>query len=273
MKSLRHCATVLVLSSIVVPVSAHAHRAWMLPSSMVTSGKEPIVTIDAVTSEDLFDFAGMPIKLDGLSITAPDGTSVPGENAITGPHRSSFDVKLMQKGTYRIANVSKAVMAAYKVGGEMKRWRGAEEDLAKLIPANAEDLQVTRLQTRVETFVTYEAAGGKALQPVGSGLELIPVTQPTDLLVGDASIFKLLLDGKPVADATVTILRGGNRYRYKLGDITLKTDAEGKFSVKWPEAGQYWLNANVTQGKPGDANGSQPIRRISYSATFEVLPQ
>jgi len=284
MKKLLHrCALALALSFALLPMTSYANRSWMLPSSTVASGKEPIITVDAASSDDLFGLSGMPIKLDGLSITAPDGTAITAENPVIGKHRSSFDLKLVQKGTYRIANVSQNVLAAYKLGGEMKRWRGTADELAKSVPANAEELQVTHLLARVETFVTNEEAGGKALQLTGVGLELIPLTVPTDLTVGDSSNFVLFRDGKPAANVVVTILRGGNRYRYKLGDITLKTDADGKFSVKWPEAGQYWLSANATQGNRSVDNGSssaatqpansQPLRRISYSATFEVLPQ
>jgi hypothetical protein len=55
-----------------------------------------------------------------------------------------------------------------------------------------------------------------------------------------------------------------------MGEIALKTDAAGEFSVAWPEAGRYWLGVSHGGRPPGGPGGS---RRESYSATFEVLPK
>ena len=102
----------------------------------------------------------------------------------------------------------------------------------------------------------------------------MPVTAPNDLIVGDTSTFRLLLDGKPAADVDVTVMRGGIRYRYKMGEIELKTDAQGQVSVKWPDAG---CTGSAPARRPRGANAGgtaqQPARRASYSATLEVLPQ
>ena len=267
-----------------LPTAANAHRTWLLPSATVVSGKEPQVSVDAAVSEDLFEYDTNSLALDGLSIVAPDGSKLNAENLGTTRRRSSFDVKLTQPGTYRIVNFTETAMASYKVGGETKRWRGSLDALAKDVPANAEELQVTRMQNRVETYVTNDNKSdnkadnktdpktSKAFTPQGSGLELIPLTTPTDLSAGDSSSFRLLLDGKPAADLDVTILRGGNRYRYKMGEIALKTDAQGQFSVKWPEAGRYWIGASAGGRGPG-GTAAQPARRASLSATVEVLPQ
>ena len=266
----------LLAVAAVLPNPAHAHRTWLLPSATVVSGKEPAVSVDAAVSEDLFEYDTNALTLDGLSIVAPDGSKLAAENLGTTRRRSSFDLKLTQPGTYRIVNFSESAFANYKVGGETKRWRGSLDALAKEVPANAEELQVTRMQNRVETYVTNDGkadkAASKAFIPQGAGLELIPLTTPTDLSAGDSSSFRLLLDGKPAADVDVTILRGGNRYRYKLGEIALKTDAQGQFSVKWPEAGRYWIGASQGGRGPG-GTAAAPARRASLSATVEVLPQ
>ena len=274
-------AAILTLATLLAG-GAQAHRTWLLPSATLLTGKDALVSVDAAVSEDLFEFDTNALALDGLAITAPDGSLLPAENRSTARRRSSFDVQLTQAGTYRIANVTETMTASYKVGGEMRRWRGSPEAYAaflKDLPANAQELRATRMHNRVETFVTYDRPQGRAFTPAGVGLELMPQTPPTDLSVGDTTAFVLLLDGKPAPDTDVTVLRGGNRYRYKMGEIALKTDAQGRFSVKWPEAGRYWIGAS--QGRrPGDmaagdepAASQQPPRRAGYSATLEVLPQ
>ena len=257
-------------------LSAHAHRPWLLPSTTIADGAAPVVSIDAAISEDLFEFDSFPLALDALRVTAPDGSAVATDARTEARRRVSFDVKLAQKGTYRIAGVTDTAMATWKVGAETKRWRGAPAALAKEVPADAQDLQVSRQLARSETFVTNETPSALPTAVTGEGLELLPLTNPTDLSVGDATRFRMLLDGKPYAGADVTVIRGGNRYRYKMGEIALKTDAAGEFSVAWPEAGRYWLGVNHGARGPGAAAaapGAAPARRESYTATFEVLPK
>ncbi len=270
----------LLACGALLSVCAHAHRPWLLPSTTLADGASPVVSIDAAISEDLFEFDAFPLMLDTLRVTAPGGSAVDPDVRVETRRRVSFDVKLAHKGTYRIAGVTDTAMASWKVDGEVKRWRGAPSALAKEVPAGAQDLQVSRQLARAETFVTNETPSALPATLAGEGLELLPLTAPTDLSVGDSSRFRLFLDGKPLAGADVTVIRGGNRYRYKMGEIALKTDAAGEFKVDWPEAGRYWLGINHggrPQGGPGagapQAAPAAGNRRESYSATFEVLPK
>lgn len=267
----------LLAAAVLLPATAHAHRTWLMPTTTLVGGREPVVTVDAAVSEDLFEFDTNALALDGLSIVAPDGSKLSPDSTSKSRRRTSFDFKPTVPGTYRIVNFAENAMASYKVNGETKRWRGTVEALAKEIPADAQELQVTRMQSRLETYVTLEGKADKALggafTPQGTGLELVPLTLPTDLSAGDTSTFQLLLDGKPAPDLDVTLIRGGNRYRYKMGEVALKTDAKGQFSVKWPEAGRWWIGASQGGRGPGGGTVAAPARRASLSATVEVLPQ
>ncbi len=180
MKTTVKLAAIALLASI--PISAEAHRIWMLPSATVLSGEDPWVTVDAAVSNDLFYFEHFPLRLanigaddDGppaagagagkgkgpagrrggrpaaLVVTAPDGSTVEAQNGSTGRYRSTFDVHLKQKGTYRIAATSEMLTASYKVGGETKRWRGTAEALAKKHHNDAQHMRETEHNTAVET--------------------------------------------------------------------------------------------------------------------------
>ena len=268
-----HARFALLACGALLSLSAHAHRPWLLPSATLTDGPAPVVSIDAAISEDLFEFDSFPLMLDTLRVTAPDGSVVATEARTEAKRRVSFDVKLAQKGTFRFTGVTDVAMASWKAGGETKRWRGAPAALAKEVPADAQDLQVSRQLARAETFVTNETPGAVPAAVSGDGLELLPLTSPTDLSVGDTTRFRMLLDGQPYAGADVTVIRGGNRYRYRMGEIALKTDAAGEFTVAWPEAGRYWLGVNHGGRAQGAAASGATPRRESYSATFEVLPK
>jgi hypothetical protein len=253
--------------------SAQAHRAWLLPSATVLSGDDPWLSVDAAVSNDLFYFEHQPLRLDGILITAPDGTLLQPEHANTGRYRSTFDVHLTEPGTYRVASVMGGLMGSYKAEGTQKRWRGA--DLAALtaaLPAGASDVRVSRIDRRVETFVTVGKPSDTALHPVGVGMELLPITHPNDLFAGEEARFRLVLDGQSAAGVEVEIVRGGIRYRDQLGEVTLTTNAEGEFAYVWPEPGMYWLEATA---KP-ETDTTQAFavqRRAGYAVTLEVLPQ
>ena len=271
-------ALVAVLIASLTPLAAQAHRQWLAPSAAQVEGKAPYITVDAVVSESLFEMDSFPLKLDGLVVTGPDGAAVAPENLYTGKLRSAFDLKLDQPGTYRIAIVTESVMASYKLNGEEKRYRGTPEGLAKEVPATAEDLQVSRTLGRVESFATYGKPNDTALKPVGKGLEMQPLTHPSDYIAGEPARFRMLLDGKPVASLAVTVVPGSVKYRDNLQETSVTTDATGEFSVTWPIAERYWIGASypprAPQGAapaPGQPRPMVPLR-YGYSATVQVLP-
>jgi len=254
-----------------LPLSAEAHRAWLLPSATVLANNE-WVTVDAAVSTDLFFADHNPLRLDGLVIVAPSGEAVQPENLATGKLRSSFDLKLAQPGTYKLTVVGDSLFATWKQGTETKRWRGSADAIAREVPADAQELRVTRAQSRSEAFVTAGKPSQRALQPSGVGLELVPQTHPNDLVAGQGASFVFVLDGKPAAGLEVTLIQGGIRYRDKLDETRLTTDRDGRVTVNWPSAGVYWISA--THGARTEGGSlAEPARRASYSATLEVLPQ
>ncbi len=255
----------------VLPFSAMAHKAWILPSQTVVSGNTPTVTFDAATSNDLFYFNHVPLRLDNLVITAPDGSTVNAINTATGKYRSVFDLELKQQGTYRIGVVNSGLSASWDENGTAKRWRGNAATFAKEVPANAKDLKVMQSVGRVETFVTNGAPNTTALKLQGEGIELVPVTHPNDLVAGEEAKFKLFIDGKPAQGLEVEIIRGATRYRNAQDEMKLKTDANGEFTARWNDAGMYWLETTSQDKKTNVPQAKE--RRLSYVATFEVLPQ
>ncbi|MDX5446046.1 MAG: DUF4198 domain-containing protein [Zoogloeaceae bacterium] len=265
MKLRTRIALAALASALAAPL-AGAHERWLLPSSTVLS-KAGYITLDAASSNEVFYFNHRPLQInDSLVITTPDGHRVAPENIQTGKLRSVFDLNLTEPGTYSVAMVSAGVMASWKEGTETRRWRGARAELASKVPADAPELTVREVASRVETFVTV----GNPTPPKagGEGLELMPVTHPNDLYAGEAASFAFHYDGKPVAGVEVQILPGAMRYRNAPEELKLVTDARGRITVTWPHAGMYYLSASI-EGTADD----KIERRASYIATLEVLPQ
>ncbi|MEN1939915.1 DUF4198 domain-containing protein [Luteimonas sp. MJ174] len=290
MKNTLALALALALAA-VLPMTASAHKQWIIPSQAVVNGSDVWVTFDAAVSNQLFFPDHVPMRLDGITVTAPDGSSAELANGATGKYRSTFDVELAQQGTYRIANAGSGMSARWDTAESLAAKAKAEaegkpagpdarggflrsatvEDLATRVPKDARNLEVTETVRRVETFVTNGAPNATALAATGTGIELEPVTHPNDLFAGEEATFRILVDGKPAAGLEFEIVRGGTRYRNAQDDIAATSDAEGLLRVTWPEAGIYWLETGLQDDKPSlpQATG----RRLGYVATLEVLPQ
>lgn len=266
---------------------AQAHRQWFLPSTTILADTNQGVTVEAAASTDPFKPDHRPMRTEAIKVWAPDGTMGAIENAATGNYRSVFDVKIDKPGTWRIGTASDAVSGRFKLGGET--WmvggrrggpapanaQGGQPAAPKFIasvaeiPANATELDLTQVANRNEFFVTAGAPTDVVLKPAGKGLEMVPITHPTDLVADEQGKFQFLVDGKPAAGLTVTVVPGGQRFRDAEQSQELTTDADGTVAVSWPVPGYYWLNATASDEKPSAARAAK--RRMSYTATLEVL--
>ena len=103
-------------------------------------------------------------------------------------------------------------------------------------------------------------------KPVGDALEIVPLVNPASLKVGDYFRFKLLYQGKPVAEyinATYVGFSQDNVWAY-----STRTGSNGEGEVKMLQSGVWVLKANhkAPYPKPEEAD------EYSYttSLTFEV---
>jgi len=292
------CAVLSAILMSTLSSTAYAQRGWLLPSTTVLSGPE-WVTVDAAVSNQLFHLKLGPLALEQVNITGPDGTALAPQHIARGNLRNSFEFRPEQPGTYKITVTNEALVTTYTAsasGGSgragraprNRRWIGAPADYAQNVPDDARIVGNARVESRYETFITVGRPDEAVLQPAGVGLELLPLTHPNDLYAGETAQFQFLVDGAPAPDLRVSVIAGNARYRDELGEIVLRTDQAGKFSVTWPRAGMYWLHAAEDNGElslsgsgsptpiapphefaPGTAD--TPTRRAHYSATLEVL--
>jgi len=127
-------------------------------------------------------------------------------------------------------------------------------------------VQMARTVGRTETFVTLGGPTESALQPTGTGLEMVPVSHPNDLVTGEPAQMRFLLDGQPAAGLEVEFVAGGTRYRDDAGIEMLTTDEDGMLTLVAAEPGMYYLEAARRTGE-GEAQ-----RNASYTAVLEFLP-
>jgi hypothetical protein len=158
-------------------------------------------------------------------------------------------------------------MGSYKdKEGNMKRFRATEETLSKEVPADATEVKISRQESRLETFVSTGKPDMNVFKPTGKGLELVPVTNPTELHSGDKVTWRFLIDGKPAANQGVSLFQGGVKFRGTLGEI--------RQTLTLPAAGQYMISSSWPEIKRVEGQPPQMApRRLTYSAVVEILPE
>lgn len=266
--------TAALSAALLTPFSTLAHDTWLMPSKTVLASGQ-WVSVDAAASTLPFikDHAPLRINSDNLHITAPDGSAVEAQNLAVGKLHSTFDLQLVQDGTYKIVVLLDGMMATWQEGEQRRRWppRGSTfsaAGFAKNVPQDATNLRVTEMVRRMETYVTAGQPDKGALKPSGKGLELVEITPFNDLYSDEPASFQLLLDGKPAAQQSIKIIADGVRYRDAVQDIKLTTDNDGRFKVNWPGPGMYWLNTSLRDDK---ASKPATERSLSFTAILEVL--
>lgn len=79
-------------------------------------------------------------------------------------------------------------------------------------------------------------------RPVGMDLELVPESDPTQLVAGEELSVRLLKNGQPVPDVAVGLLAGNA----KSGSLS-KTDSEGRVRLRFERAGWWLMRSTVLE--------------------------
>lgn len=290
-------ASAIVLAALAAsaPLAA-APRPWLLPSTTTVAAAGEWVPVDAAISDVVFFADRFPLPLEGMTVTAPDGSAGELRNLAAGHTRATFDVALDRPGTWKIATLQTGMTGSFKLNGE--EWRvgrrgpprppgaGTGAGAARAqppagrpmphivaspadIPAGATDVRLVETSGRTELFLTAGVPTRTVLKPGGKGLEAEFVGHPDDLVADEPAQLRFLIDGRPAAGVKVTVVPDGRRYRDADDAIELVTGADGMARIAWPHAGMMWLGATAADAHPADPRAGE--RRMTYATTLEVM--
>lgn len=257
--------------------AATAHTAYLLPSTFAVT-KDHIGFQSAMT-EDVYFSPEFPVRAKSYDVTDPKGQTNRIDTVTMTKDIAVVDVPTPVDGTYRVSTGSftARTMKMAKVDGRWVPVRPAGDRRGggqarfieeSALPAGAEIVEAQNI-LKSEAYVTKGAPTSSALQTVGSGLELKPLTHPNEIYLDKGFDFQILLDGKPQTDFRVAVYRGGNSYEDKKVYAEAQTDADGRISLKFDKPGIYLLSGNHPRRR---AQGGEPVpRSYTYSLTFEVL--
>lgn len=266
MKSLLRIALPVVYLLVFCAPLAKAHTPFIVPTSF-----EPLhqgwVSLDAGFAESFFQ-SDVAFDKGHFQILTPKGEWVAPARLEQFTSRSLLEYQAKDEGTYRFTTGSRlgAVFRMYELNGERKHTRDPKE----VLPKGHKLLDHYQSVTLAETYVTLKAPTKNALKPYSKGLELVPVTHPNDLYVGEAFEFSVLLDGKPLADSPVTIYAEQHGGDHEEPAAKTATDSKGSASVTLAKPGVYLLH--LRKSAPAPQGAEAPNYGYVYTLSFLVQP-
>ena len=205
-----------------------------------------------------------------LSIVTPQGERIPFGDIHQFKQRTVAEQKLPdEKGTYRLSTGPRlgAVFRTWERNGKTESAR----DPQQVMPADAKLLAHYQSLSISEAYVTADRPSVKALAAVGKGLEIVPITHPSDLFVDEKFKFIVQFDGKPLVDQKVSIYRSPMDLASQSTVEHISTDSQGKAVLPLTKAGIHL--ALIRHRAPAPAGAAAPTYGHNYTLTFRVLDQ
>lgn len=252
-----------------VTLTAQAHTPYLLPNSFDVQPKG-MIGVDASFSEKFF-IPDVAFGDTAFAVIAPDGERIPFGDIHQFRQRTSAEQKLPdQKGTYRLTTGPRlgAVFRTWERNGKVESARDPQQP----VPPDAKLLSHYQSLSISESYVTAAGVPSKgALAPYGKGLEIVAVTHPSDLFVGEKFNFIVQYDGKPLANQKVSIYRSAMDLASQNTVQSISTDADGKVALPLEKSGIYLALVRYRTAAPVGATA--PMYGNNYTLTFRVLDQ
>jgi uncharacterized GH25 family protein len=251
-----------LLATLAWATTGQAHMPYVLPT-LFDLGKGDHVTVEAAFAEDAF-LPEVAMRDAPFHLVGPDGQDVP-----TGPvthlrDLSVFEAATLADGTYRVTSGQRAGRKG-KMFRQGDRWEMRTETGTP--PANVEQVEVQSM-TLADAYVTRGKPTNAALKPLGAGLEIQAITHPNGIVAGSDARFAILFDGKPLANADVTLFRSAGLYDGRKVVAQVKSAADGGFRLTPQDAGTYLILVRHRGAAP--AGAQTPYRSYTYTLTFDA---
>jgi len=254
-----------------MPPAARAISPYVLPLNFDVHPNTTL-SVDAGYTQKVF----IPATAFGptrFTVTGPDGKEVPMPTVQQLKTRTVAEYPLpadkeAARGTWRISTGTRMgrVFRSWERNSKVERPETPEQPT----PADAKLLTHYQTVARAEAYVTVGAPSRGALKPRGSGLEIVPLTHPSDLYTGETFAFAVHFDGTPLGGHKLDIYRSNTGQAESEHTVhALTTDAQGRATFALKQSGLY--QAYVRHDSPAPAGAAAPTYGNRYALTFRVL--
>jgi len=192
-------------------------------------------------------------------------------NAYQSADRTTFDFPISQQGTYTLLyqNMPRYT-TSYTAGTKNKKKRLRLDKMAaqKELPNSAKNVVTKKSITSGIAFVTNTLPSKKAYQATGRGLEITPITHPSDYVTDETITMLVTYNGKPLSNSEVSLQRDGSQYSANSTPSKSTTDKNGELNFMFKQGGLYALSVKHS-AKEKNALYDEVGFRLFYS--FEVV--
>lgn len=233
--------------AVIISTQASAHDLNMWPSQFNIHSKKPtVVTVDLSFSESAYrlDHAASP---SGLSVLDVNGKKLRKMgNLYQSAQRTTIDLPIDSEGTYTVLyQSSPRYTTSYsmdKSNTKNKRLRLDKIAAQSELPKGASNVITKKSITSAITFITNTLPSKVLYKAKNKGLEITPVTHPSDYVTNDTLSMKITYNGKALKNASVYLKRDGAQYTNDSTPKQLNTNTQGELDLTLVLAGRYLLS-------------------------------
>ena len=259
------CATAgLILAVVLAGNQANADTSYLKPNVFTTANAD-IVTVQSSFTED-FPNPSVAVKSDAWTVIGPDGKPAKFDMVQPFTQVTILEAATKAPGTYRLSTGERLG----RVGPQVLL-DGVWQPFApgRAAPAGAQTRQ-SQTATVADVYVTRGAPTMAPIDTSIGALQLKPSIHPNDVYLDTGFAFKVLLNGKPVANQHVEIWREGGAYEEPAYRKELTSAADGSVKITFDKPGVYLIWTRMSADAP--AGAATPIRSYTTSLTLEVQP-
>lgn len=232
------CAAALLLVSL--PLAAHV--PFLKPNQFRV--EHPRLQVESAFTELPFQ-ADFAMDSPHFVMVRPDGEFTPLTPTARTRAAVYLEPSLPADGSYRIST-------GIRKGPTYRALETAQGKLYFADDIARHSGRATRMQyfSRADVYLSKGDAA-YAPRPLNEGVEIIPLSDPTALVLGGSLRFRVLQDGKPAAGARIVVADDNDHYRqHRIEDLydvenvrasNRVTDARGEFTLKPERAGLVFL--------------------------------
>jgi len=264
----RRFVAVAALAAIVASAAA-AHTSYILPNVFSTSTGR-MVTVQSAFAEDFFN-PDVAVESEYFHVVRPDGTRDEFDSHTQFRQVVILEEALDEDGTYRLTTGPREGRRSRmrRVDGEWRSLEFDRETRTFIEPAPGVETAEFQTLTVADAYVTKGAPTDAALAIWGEGLELRPVTHPSEIYLEDGFELELLFNGSSMAQRELHLYRADGHYETPPFHQVFRTDAAGRAHLQFDRAGVYVVMLRHRAEAPADA--ATPYRSYTTSLTFEVV--
>lgn len=258
------CATAALIVALMGGSSANADTSYLRPNLFTTANAD-LVTVQSSFTED-FANPSVAVKSDAWTIIGPDGAASTFTAKQEFTQVTILEAATPKSGTYRLSTGERLgrIGPQVLIDGVWQPFAPGRD-----LPPGAQTRQ-SQTATVADVYVTRGAPTQAPVDVRIGALELKPVIHPNDVYLDTGFSFRVLLNGKPVANQTVEVWREGGAYEEPAFRRQMKSAADGSVKLSFDKPGVYLIWTRMSAEAP--AGAATPVRSYTTSLTLEVQP-